>query len=117
VRSDVLLTLQLPELNPETHTQGRGDAPQTNAMSCSDKIALWSAVGIQGALLTSLGLETIYLESITIGGVLGVPEFEGFVDSIQEDCHRACYSRLKADLPNSKLTPARCRVTACDPHC
>ncbi|PVG01006.1 hypothetical protein CPB86DRAFT_773424 [Serendipita vermifera] len=99
---------------------GRGDAPQTNAMSCSDKIALWSAVGIQGALLASLGLETIYLDSITIGGVLGVPEFEGLIDAIQEDCHRAFHRRLRPTPPNHDLAvhPPHIAFTSYPfPHC
>lgn len=45
---------------------GRGD--HTLSMSCSDKIAKWNVMGIQGALLHSLIGEPIYLESITFCG-------------------------------------------------
>ncbi|XP_055383248.1 double-stranded RNA-specific editase Adar [Condylostylus longicornis] len=38
-------------------------------MSCSDKIARWNIVGIQGALLASL-VEPIYLHSIVLGSLL-----------------------------------------------
>lgn len=45
---------------------GRGT--RTLSVSCSDKIARWNIVGIQGALLDSLLWQPIYLDSITISG-------------------------------------------------
>lgn len=45
---------------------GRGDP--TSSLSCSDKIAKWLILGLQGSLLSLLIPAPIKLESITIGG-------------------------------------------------
>lgn len=45
---------------------GRGDP--TLSVSCSDKLMRWNIVGIQGALLSRLLEEPIYMKSITVGG-------------------------------------------------
>ena len=44
---------------------GRGD--RTMSMSCSDKIARWNILGIQGALLCHLLEHPIYIATITLG--------------------------------------------------
>ncbi|XP_075236914.1 tRNA-specific adenosine deaminase 1-like isoform X1 [Lycorma delicatula] len=65
---------------------GRGDP--TLSVSCSDKIARWNAVGLQGALLSLLIKKPIYLSSIIIGG--GGP--------YSEEClYRAVIERTKTD--------------------
>ena len=52
-------------------------------MTCSDKIALWNAIGLQGALLTAI-IEPIYLITITVGRKFS-----------QAHCQRALCCRLQ----------------------
>jgi tRNA-specific adenosine deaminase 1 len=81
---------------------GRADAPATLCMSCSDKIAIWSSVGMQGALLVDLGLEPVRLKSIVIGDVHGFEPFYGNLDLIRQDCRRAFGERLRGvAFPNT----------------
>ena len=77
---------------------GRGE--ETLSMSCSDKIAMWSVVGLQGALLSHFLDHPIYLDSIIIGDC---PYCE---DAMQ----RAITSRLSSELlvqslPNGYYQP------------
>ncbi|OJA07704.1 hypothetical protein AZE42_01869 [Rhizopogon vesiculosus] len=88
---------------------GRADSPQTLSMSCSDKIARWNVVGIQGALGSAF-FHPIYLTKIIIGEV--PQDLHG---AVELDCERAFWGRLQdiSDLPEEyKLTRPEVRFTS-----
>jgi hypothetical protein len=58
-------------------------------MSCSDKIARWNVVGIQGALGSGI-FHPIYLTKIIIGEVP-----QDLHDVVKSDCERAFWGRLQ----------------------
>jgi tRNA-specific adenosine deaminase 1 len=67
---------------------GRSDSPLTLSMSCSDKIASWNVLGIQGGLMVRI-FDPVYISSITIGDV-----DEDMRTIVREDCERAFFRRI-----------------------
>ncbi|KAJ2830220.1 hypothetical protein GGI24_001960 [Coemansia furcata] len=70
---------------------GRADAIPTLAMSCSDKIARWNAVGVQGSLLAQL-VHPVYLSSIVVGDLYNWQSID-----------RAINTRVASALADRKL--------------
>jgi len=67
---------------------GRGEP--TLSMSCSDKIAKWCCLGVQGSLLTSLLCKPIYLDTITVGAGENLD-----TQKCHEALHRALVGRFR----------------------
>ncbi|GAA5966533.1 hypothetical protein JCM3765_000948 [Sporobolomyces pararoseus] len=70
---------------------GRADSPPTTSHSCSDKIALWSLLGVQGGLLSTLGVH-IQLNYISASGVKGSKEER---EKVRGEIRRAVGGRLE----------------------
>lgn len=80
---------------------GRSDLPvdkQTLSMSCSDKLAKWTALGIQGTLLLRW-FEPIFLTSIVVSADLASSSREAQLEAM----NRALVSRLQFDRPACSL--------------
>lgn len=69
---------------------GRADSPPTICMSCSDKIARWNVLGIQGAIGSHF-LRPAYISTVILGEVE-----EHVQDMTLEECQRAFHGRLDA---------------------
>lgn len=75
-------------------------------MSCSDKIASWSLLGIQGALLATL-LEPIYLSHLVVGEIKGCVDLlggEDWEDVVRAEVDRAVGGRVVDGVRNGQST-------------
>ncbi|CAD6887963.1 unnamed protein product [Tilletia laevis] len=84
---------------------GRADSIPAISLSCSDKLASYVALGVQGSLLSAL-LEPIVPSVFVIGFVPKehVPlnaEEQG--ETLQRDCQRALWDRLEMFLANNPI--------------
>ncbi|WVQ78995.1 hypothetical protein IAT38_001087 [Cryptococcus sp. DSM 104549] len=77
---------------------GRPDSPPTTSLSCSDKIATWCVLGLQGGLLAEL-FGKVPLEGIVLGGVEVPLSWEGregeWGKKVREEAERALCGRLE----------------------
>ncbi|XP_012270512.1 tRNA-specific adenosine deaminase 1 [Orussus abietinus] len=73
---------------------GRGNP--TLSLSCSDKMAKWNVIGVQGSLLSNF-IPSIYFETVTIGG--GCP-------FSLEAMERGIHKRFGEDTKGPKITQA-----------
>jgi hypothetical protein len=83
----------------KAHGQGdllRMESDGLYKMCCSAKIALWNVVGVQGALLSKILTEPIFLSSIIIGSVekRDGKSVEDIARSMESDAMRAFVGRL-----------------------
>jgi len=63
-------------------------------MSCSDKIARWSVLGVLGGF-ASMFLEPVYIDSVVIGEFPRGKEGNGRLREIMKrDCERALQARI-----------------------
>ena len=77
---------------------GRADSPPCISMSCSDKIAGWTVLGTQGALLAEL-FEPTYIGHIVVGGLVApvdarMEEGFGWKKRMKAEVERALSDRL-----------------------
>jgi tRNA-specific adenosine deaminase 1 len=88
---------------------GRADSVPSICMSCSDKIANWSILGLQGALLDEV-FEPVWVDHLVVGGVeevapegWRVDEGVGWREMIRRQVERALWGRLSSLESTSQI--------------
>lgn len=76
---------------------GRRDSPPTHSMSCSDKLALWNAIGIQGALLSHFIHEPIFISKFIIKGLNKNCDYSINSSNLHLSLERALNSRVNKE--------------------
>lgn len=91
---------------------GRADSTPTISLSCSDKIANWTVLGLQGALLEDL-FDPVYLKGIVVGGLEHEPPSgwknrpgKTWREVIRREIERALWGRLGSLIGESCLPPS-----------
>ncbi|EOQ99130.1 tRNA-specific adenosine deaminase 1 [Wallemia ichthyophaga EXF-994] len=90
---------------------GRADAGSTNSLSCSDKLATYTLLGVQGGLLANI-MQPVYIHNIVIGGVSSV-DGEGRQKYLSE-CHRSLYLRVEESVRESAKESAQASPSRLD---
>ncbi|WWC64798.1 uncharacterized protein I303_107411 [Kwoniella dejecticola CBS 10117] len=74
---------------------GRPDSIPSISMSCSDKIASWSVLGVQGGLLANI-FDPVYLHGIIVGGVDTPSDMDegSWHAMIKKEMERSVWGRL-----------------------